>query len=1525
MAKEEQFQPYQSSGVGAGGKIRNANRTRARNATPYDRPPTGRHAPAAIRLGVDSRAKNSTWLSKLVDPASRLIVSGASRLLSSVFRKSLTGPLTSVEDSEASKDHGAAENNVAENSKVQTEEAHQEEIQRSKPSGVHAEERDDVPAHQNSSSNISELENILKGKTFSREEFSRWMDLLQSRVVDEPVPQEERNDSMNAPKEGSKVKISDPQRLHEEWESKRKGYGNGLDDGAPPINGESSMNASKLPVEGGSPADIAKAYMDGCSYRALSSSAIQSRPLWNECTPEKSNTNSVIPRQGNLIMRSNHLEETNRRPQYVTPHSGFRSMNRTPYARILRKSGSDFSLSNTSCSRWTPIKTPITGGREMLKRRSCVFEEDASSVGPIRRTRQRLIAPPKSFDRADLVSDYSVNLSTPLPPRVSGQLDSGNKLLVGYEKPLQVQNNIPPNDQLRGAFVPQKSTETARKILEQLERMVPSPKEKSPEALLATARDKSPGQLTDSMLNGPARRSTESLGVLSFEKRCMSSDQGNGQSGTGKLINKNKAKGKMPLDGSDKALSNAPSSLLLGADSKGPEVSTKNVCDAGTSVVAVEKTTVTENQKGFQMRAPELAQDSDEEDHVTFTVSNKDSKSSPVVEPSGQSSFKGTLGFSFPVTASSSMAEPPPTPTFISSPLPSKPAAVTPTSSFGSSCCNGSVYAFSASTTADIGPSKPPIDLKSGSKPELLFSNATTRAREFDSNPSLQVNSVAVASASPLNSSVSAQSADAVPVSLSTSKSSSVIFSVEKNSFPTSNTLPQSNAVNASESEEPASIKQSKEDAPSIESAIVSIPHETQTVSSTSVPKKYGSGSTNLQSPFSSQTMSAASSSSFAITTSSSPTNIFGFSSTSTQGLVSVPAIGTSATFSVGMNSIRQATSHSPSFGLSAPKISSTTTEPASSGSVSNSNAAFSLTSETSSVSGNTLPSSPSFCFGSGSSSGSSSMSSPSTSMFTSSGSSLFSVGSLSSGSSTATTFAGSSALSACSSVSIFGGSPSSHEASNSNVMLGSGTVVTSSSGFLFGTSSNVSPSQQPKLTFGTNFGSSSGSSSSQVTTTTSGPIFGACSVTSSLASGFGATTTTPSSQSMLSVTFGSSTSSMANPQSTTPTSGFAFGNSNNAMTSSQSSASTFAPIFGSSSAASQSPTPTFAPAFGSSSASSQSTATPFAPLFGNSSASSHVTSVTFGSGLGASGAVSSSQPTISTFGSASASSNATSSSQAMPFVFGSAMSSSQTSSSFAAGCGASTVSSSQASPSFAAAGFGASTMSSSQTAPQFGSAMSSSQTSPSFGLPFGASSSMSPLQTSAPIGSSFGFTASSPIFSFGNSSANSGNFTFGASGSSSTGNAFSFGAANPSLPFSSSMPNSSMAPQFGLSNSTATFGATLSPPAQAEQMEDRMAEDTQVSVPPAPVFGAQTGISPSPSPFLAASQPAAPTGQASPFQFGSQQSPATAIPFAGGSQNAFQSPAGAEFSSGFSVGTAGDKSTRRIIKPKRTDRSRRK
>ncbi|KAJ6900906.1 hypothetical protein NC652_026867 [Populus alba x Populus x berolinensis] len=81
VTRERNERPYEDGG--GYGKFPKRPFRRSTQTTPYDRPATAIRNPSGSGNG---------WLSKLVDPAQRLIASGAQRLFASVFRKRLPAP-----------------------------------------------------------------------------------------------------------------------------------------------------------------------------------------------------------------------------------------------------------------------------------------------------------------------------------------------------------------------------------------------------------------------------------------------------------------------------------------------------------------------------------------------------------------------------------------------------------------------------------------------------------------------------------------------------------------------------------------------------------------------------------------------------------------------------------------------------------------------------------------------------------------------------------------------------------------------------------------------------------------------------------------------------------------------------------------------------------------------------------------------------------------------------------------------------------------------------------------------------------------------------------------------------------------------------------------------------------------------------------------------------------------------------------------------------------------------------------------
>ncbi|KAL4339837.1 hypothetical protein GQ457_08G013060 [Hibiscus cannabinus] len=433
-AAREESNPY-DGGFGAGGKFR---KRPFRRTTPYDRPPT------AIRNPINTGHKNG-WLSKLVDPAQRLITSSAHRLFASVFRKRLTpAPPHPLEAPESENNQEARESSHA-------------------PASTRANMERGNPSNHTDDGGLAELEEILKHKTFTRSEIDHLTSLLHSRTVDFPGG----NGEMVS--KGKQVVSYDKKEKLLETPVRENGTENHLI--STPV-----VSSSVLDEDVASPAELAKAYM-GSRPQKASVSVLRSHNqmpmtdtalLNNKSFPYKSPIRSFVPRSGHVGSPGNG---------FVTPRSLGRSaiysMARTPYssansAIVLKGAGTSSGAfggpsSSSSQSAWEQNR--ISGSRQgVLKRRSSVIDNDIGSIGqPIRRIRLKSNI---------LSSKHSIlpASANPLSMHVAGSSSSGLDVLAKNGENSTPGTSFTP--------VPFKSSEVASKILEELDKLV-SPGEKS--------------------------------------------------------------------------------------------------------------------------------------------------------------------------------------------------------------------------------------------------------------------------------------------------------------------------------------------------------------------------------------------------------------------------------------------------------------------------------------------------------------------------------------------------------------------------------------------------------------------------------------------------------------------------------------------------------------------------------------------------------------------------------------------------------------------------------------------------------------------------------------------------------------------------------------------------------------------------------------------------------------------------------------------------------------------------------------
>ncbi|KAF0888545.1 hypothetical protein E2562_014755 [Oryza meyeriana var. granulata] len=446
-------------GLGAGGKIRRRPPSRAAAASPYARPaPVPAPAAAAARLGGGDGG-GAGWFS-------RLIASGASRLLSSVFPK--PPPPLPAPPQEPERETLDAPPSLPE---LLDEVPSQAETLDTPPSPPPPPLEDDIPEGEDSIGAIAnnsakdgdgilrsdsygaiDLEELLKQRTFTRSEFEYLSELLRSRTV---------GSNSSQPEVGNIKQI----HFHEK------------ESGSRDLPADFTTKTFSASGQVASPAELAKAYMGS---RSSKGSPLRLR-LHDPSVPTKSieaNTAQIVrPATLSLVPSSRmHASTTFDRlgSNYTTPNrSAIYKMSSSPY---FKSAVSSRDLSGTVSSYQAPSSVH-TFGRQVLKRKSTALNNESSSVGPIRKMRHR-------YNRVSPLLETRPGDRTYLGSRAS-KLDEGLEHTVQTQKRQCLDKG---GDVTRGGVdgishdssfgqAPAQSVEMAAKILKQLDTIVPSQKE----------------------------------------------------------------------------------------------------------------------------------------------------------------------------------------------------------------------------------------------------------------------------------------------------------------------------------------------------------------------------------------------------------------------------------------------------------------------------------------------------------------------------------------------------------------------------------------------------------------------------------------------------------------------------------------------------------------------------------------------------------------------------------------------------------------------------------------------------------------------------------------------------------------------------------------------------------------------------------------------------------------------------------------------------------------------------------------
>ncbi|KAJ4835875.1 hypothetical protein Tsubulata_030854 [Turnera subulata] len=278
----------------SGGKIVRARRAAAPR-TPYDRP--------TPRLLPNSGPENPNWLSRLILSPSRLIVSGAGKVLSSVFGSESSASSSSSSDVDSTSDGEMDDGN--DDRDISSESAGVIEMRQT--SEVNNTLVKDPQTIEWKSETKRVIEQLLMKETFSREECDRLTLVIKSRVVESPIPrstEDGRHISILDRTVSTDVDTPDLRGTAvteaKKWlEEKRFGSNSKSESEYGTNSLDNTLLAHVTEGEAGSPVDLAKTYMrarppwaspsvDG--IQSLSQTGLQ---LFKESTPISVGGNSL--------------------------------------------------------------------------------------------------------------------------------------------------------------------------------------------------------------------------------------------------------------------------------------------------------------------------------------------------------------------------------------------------------------------------------------------------------------------------------------------------------------------------------------------------------------------------------------------------------------------------------------------------------------------------------------------------------------------------------------------------------------------------------------------------------------------------------------------------------------------------------------------------------------------------------------------------------------------------------------------------------------------------------------------------------------------------------------------------------------------------------------------------------------------------------------------------------------------------------------------------------------------------------
>ncbi|CAA7059057.1 unnamed protein product [Microthlaspi erraticum] len=469
---------------GVGGKLKRQT-ARRHPSTPYSRP-------------RENEVQRRPWISRIVDPAYRIISGGATRLLPYFFSNAASAPALTAPDNRDQHQH---QDNLQDDQQEidasvtpSFNKPVSASIEEGGPSGtsnvnegtfnISAQTRGktaltDVVA-------ISELERLMEGKTFSQAETDRLIEIITSRAIDLPdIKRDEKNLEMPS-REGAKKSVS--------FFDERKEVSGGKDANRElwatptPIAKSMVLDGDKqIGDEAGlSPAELAKAYMGGQTPSSSSRGFIA-----------KNEKDSF---DGGLFGAKSFFASPSTKPSacwpgiklneqsgFETPQSqrgsvGLQNFPRTPYSRYILSSSKSklMQLQDNSSKRLNTLQSPSQSVQTRYGQLTSSKGRDDGVFGPNRRSRRSAtpsMMSPYSRPFRGVSRNENSSIVKSSEARESSNLSRSQT--TTYDKHQGSEVGTPT--------VPPHSSQIARTILDHLERTQPTPNNKSAELKLATS------------------------------------------------------------------------------------------------------------------------------------------------------------------------------------------------------------------------------------------------------------------------------------------------------------------------------------------------------------------------------------------------------------------------------------------------------------------------------------------------------------------------------------------------------------------------------------------------------------------------------------------------------------------------------------------------------------------------------------------------------------------------------------------------------------------------------------------------------------------------------------------------------------------------------------------------------------------------------------------------------------------------------------------------------------------------------